>query len=149
VTTRTSPVRGYTLLELIVVVVIVSVLAGIVALGGARVGEVMYDRDARSRVDRLVLAQRGWAGRNLAWTGDADELVVGRGLTVTSGVSTGPNVVSFSEEEGVRLGVAVLSRTGTCQAKFLGDPVTSRDETWVSIPAGYPCSGQSAIAATR
>jgi len=137
------------MLELAVVVVIVSILATIVAVGGMRVSEVMADRDARNKVDRVVLAQRGWASRNLAWAEDAGGLVVGRGLTTTTGVSTGPEVVSFAEEEGIRLGVAVLSSTGECQAKFVGDPVTSSEETWVAIPAGYPCSGQSAIAVSR
>jgi prepilin-type N-terminal cleavage/methylation domain-containing protein len=141
--------RGYTLLELIIVVAVVSILATIVAVGGVRLSDVMADRDARSKVDRVVLAQRGWASRNLAWNDDGNGLVISRGITTTNGVSTGPKVVSFSEEEGVRLGVAVLSSTGSCQAKFVGDPVTSREEAWVSIPAGYPCSGQSAIAVSR
>jgi prepilin-type N-terminal cleavage/methylation domain-containing protein len=141
--------RGYTLLELIIVVVVVGILATIVAVGGVRLGDVMADRDARSKVDRVVLAQRGWASRNLSWNDDGEGLVIGRGITTTNGVSTGPKVVSFSEEEGVRLGVAVLSSTGSCQAKFVGDPVTSREEIWVSIPSGYPCSGQSAIAVSR
>lgn len=134
------------MLELIVAVVIVGVLAGMVALAGTRVADTMADRDARARVDRVVLAQRGWASRNLAWAAESSDLVVGRGLTLTRGASTGPKVASFSEEEGTRLGVAVLSSTGECQAKFVGDPVTSREETWVVIPVGYPCSGQSALA---
>jgi len=137
------------MLELIIVVVIVGILATIVAVGGIRVSDVMADRDARSKVDRVVLAQRGWASRNLAWADGSENLVVGRGITTTSGVSTGPKVVSFAEEEGVRLGVAVLSATGECQAKFVGDPVTSSEETWVTLPPGYPCSGQSAIAVSR
>jgi prepilin-type N-terminal cleavage/methylation domain-containing protein len=141
--------RAYTMLEIIIAVFVVSILAGIVALAGTRVADLIANRDARNRVDRIVLAQRGWASRNLAWADDVDDLVAGRGITLTRGVSTGPDVVSFSEEEGVRLGVAVLSSTGDCQAKFLGDPVTSREETWVALPAGYPCSGQSAIAANR
>lgn len=141
--------RAYTMLEIIISVFVVSILAGIVAVAGTRVSETIADRDARTRVDRIVVAQRGWASRNLAWAEDAGDLVAGRGITVTRGVSTGPDVVSFSEEEGVRLGVAVLSSTGECQAKFVGDPVTSREEAWVVLPAGYPCSGQSAIAANR
>lgn len=141
--------RAYTMLEIIISVFVVSILAGIVAVAGTRVSETIADRDARTRVDRVVLAQRGWASRNLAWADDADDFAAGRGVTVTRGVSTGPDVVSFSEEEGVRLGVAVLSSTGECQAKFVGDPVTSREEAWVTLPAGYPCSGQSAIAANR
>ena len=141
--------RGYTILELVVVVVIVSILAGVVAAAGAQVADVMYDRDARSRADRLVLAQRGWASRNLAWTDDSANLVVGRGLTLTGGVSTGPNVVSFRAEDGIRLGVAVLSRTGSCQGKFLGDPLTERDETWVTLPTDWPCSGQSVVSLNR
>lgn len=137
------------MLEIIISVFVVSILAGIVAVAGTRVSETIADRDARTRVDRVVLAQRGWASRNLAWADDAGDLAAGRGVTVTRGVSTGPDVVSFSEEEGVRLGVAVLSSTGECQAKFVGDPVTSREEAWVTLPDGYPCSGQSAIAANR
>jgi prepilin-type N-terminal cleavage/methylation domain-containing protein len=146
---RSGRTRGYTILELLIVVVIVSILATIVAVGGLRVGDVMADRDARSKVDRVVLAQRGWASRNLAWADTSANLVIGRGITTTSGVSTGPTVVSFAEEEGIRLGVAVLSSSGECQAKFAGDPVTSSEENWVDIPAGYPCSGQSAIAVSR
>lgn len=141
--------RGYTMLELIIVVVIVGILATIVAVGGAQVNDVMADRDARSKVDRVLLAQRGWAIRNLAWSGDTNGLVIGRGITLTSGVSSGPKVVSFAAEEGVRLGIAVLSSTGECHAKFVGDPVTSSEELWVEVPAGYPCSGQSAIAVSR
>lgn len=137
------------MLELVVVMVIVSILAGLVAVGGVRVGEVMADRDARNKVDRVVLAQRGWATRNLAWTGEPENLMIGRGINATRGVSTGPTVVSFSEEEGIRLGVAALSSTGECQAKFVDDPVTSRVETWVTIPSGFPCSGQSALAISR
>lgn len=141
--------RGYTLLELLIVAVVVAILATIVALAGLRMSDIMADRDARTKVDRVVLAQRGWASRNLAWNDESTGLVYGRGITVTNGVSTGPKVVSFAAEEGVRLGVAVLSSSGECQAKFVGDPVTSREESWVTLPVGYPCSGQSAIAVSR
>jgi len=139
--------RGFTLLEILAAMMIVLILAGVVALVASRFTDTLADRDASSNLDRVVLAQRVWASKNFSWADGTVSLPVGRGISLTNGVSTGPRVVSIGQEEGVRLGLAVLSSSGTCIAKYLDDPLTSRLETWVDLDDSLPCSGQAALLA--
>lgn len=137
--------RGFSLLEVIVVLVIVALLAAVGSLTFTRLSGTTNEREARRRIDRVVLAERTWAVKNASWTNDANELVLGRGLTLVAGPSRTPGEVSVSVEDGLHLGLAATADGGSCQAKYLGDPLTGRAETWVVIPADQPCSGRSAL----
>lgn len=137
--------RGLTMLEMIVGLVIVGLLAGIGSLTFSLLSAGAQDREARQRLDRVVLAERSWAAKNVSWTADASELTLGRGIDVVSGVSRNSAEISLSVEDGVHLGLAALSEAGNCQAKYVGDPLLGTEETWVTIPEGQPCSGRSAI----
>lgn len=136
---------GFSLLEVIVVLVIVAILAAAGSLTFASISGTANEREARRRVDRVVLAERTWAARNASWTNDANELLLGRGLTLVSGPSLTTSEVSVSVEDGLHLGLAAIADGGSCQAKYLGDPLTGRVETWVAIPDDQPCSGRSAL----
>lgn len=133
------------MLELIVVLVIAGILSLISAATYSLFSETFANREARTNIDRIVLAERGWVTRNSSWTGNASDLLVGRGLSVTNGISTGSTIVSISVEGGVRLGVAAMSDSGTCQAKVLSDPLINGSETWVTLDGDMPCSGQAAL----
>lgn len=143
---RTRDRSGYSLLELIVTLLLVMLLTGIGVAGYKVFSRNLADRDARGNIDRVVQAERSWVTRNASWTDDPQDLAVGRGVTVTTGVSTVANVVSISVRDGADLGVASLSESGECQGKRVGDPLADGAETWVDIPSGLPCSGDSVLA---
>lgn len=138
--------RGYTLIEILVTLTLVMILT-LIGMASYRIlAANIADRDARGNVDRVVQAERSWAMRNAAWTADVAELSVGRGITVTTTISTGPGVVSIAVRGGTELGVAALSETGDCQAKRVGDPLTDGEEEWVPLASGVPCSGDFVLA---
>ncbi len=137
---------GYSLLELIVTLLLVMLLTGVGIAGYQVFSRNLADHDARGNIDRVVQAERSWVTRNASWTDDPQDLTVGRGITVTTGVSTAANVVSIAVRNGAELGAASLSESGECQGKRLGDPLANGEETWVEIPSGLPCSGDSVLA---
>jgi prepilin-type N-terminal cleavage/methylation domain-containing protein len=138
--------RGYTLLEILVTLTLVMILTLIGVASYRILADNIADRDARGNVDRVVQAERAWAMRNASWTADITGLAVGRGITVTTAISTGPGVVSIAVRGGTELGVAALSETGDCQAKRVGDPLTDAEEEWVPLGDGVPCSGDFVLA---
>jgi Tfp pilus assembly protein PilE len=133
------------MLELLAVVAIVLILGTISVVSFAQLSRVLENHEARSAVDRVVMAERNWASKNISWTQEPGNLSVGRNVTATTGVSGDAKTVSVAVERGTRLGLAAMSSSGECQAKVLGDPVGSREESWVTIPAGMSCSGASAL----
>ena len=137
--------RGFTMLEMLVGLVVVGLLAAIGSLTFTLLSASAQNREARQRLDRVVLAERTWAAKNVSWTSAASELTLGRGIDVVSGVSRNSGEISLSVEDGIHLGLAVLSEAGECQAKYVGDPLLGTEEIWVEIPEGQPCNGRSAI----
>lgn len=133
--------KGYTLLEILVTLGLVMILTLIGVASYQTLSDNFANRNARGNVDRVVQAERVWAMRNASWTADPGSLQTGRGLTVTTGVSTSPNVVSIAVRGGTELGVAALSETGDCMAKRVADPLVDSTEEWVNLGPGAACSG--------
>ncbi len=137
--------RAFTLLEILAALVVSLILALVGTLTYSTLKDSIADRDAKNSVERVLTAERNWAARNGSWTQDPNELTGTQGLTVTAGASTEPGIVSISTQDGLELGVATLSESGTCLAAYAADPLVGSGFRWVEMPSTQPCSGQVAV----
>lgn len=137
--------RGYSLLEILVTLTVALILAGAAVTSFAYIKALSADNEARTALDRVAMAERAWVARNATWADDPSVLNVGRGLVVTQSASGSPTVVSIAVNNDNELGVAVMSETGTCMARVLGDPLLDGGETSFEMPSGSACSGVGAL----
>lgn len=141
--------RGFTLFELIVVLAIALILGAVGAASFSQLRSVSADTSASTTLERVLLAQQAWLARNATWADSGASLSVGRGVTVTSGPSTGPGVASVAISSDNRLGVAVLSDSGECLAGVFSDPVVGGELVYPELGDAASCSGEAALAVTQ
>jgi type IV pilus assembly protein PilA len=111
---------GFTLTELMVVIAILAILVVIAIPSFLNYRTTAQDRDAQSTLvnaEKMVtvigLANNGMPANVelLSLLADIDGTFT---WTVTLDPSTGPQVVSIQEDDGTKVAMAVLSRSGTC-----------------------------------
>lgn len=118
--------RGFTLLEMVATLFVI----GIVSLLAFNMIAPAADESAAQPVhltlSRVVAAEQVFAAGHGRFTPDPSQLdAVGRDISITTGPSTGAEVVSLAVSQADTLVVAVLAMDGTC-----------RISTTVSLPAG-------------
>lgn len=139
--------RGFTLLELVVTLSIIMLLAGIGTASFNIITSRVRDSEAHGALDRATFAERAWLARNATWASDPTVLMMGRGLTATTSASGSPDTASIAVDDANRLGLAVMSETGTCYGRLLTDPLLDGSETSVEVSPSVACSGQAVLEA--
>ena len=139
--------RGFTLLELVVTLSIIMLLSGIGTASFNIITNRVRDSEARGALDRATFAERAWLARNATWASDPSVLAMGRGLTATVSASGSPDKASIAVDDANRLGLAVMSETGTCFGRLLSDPLIDGSETSVELSPSVACSGQAVLQA--
>jgi prepilin-type N-terminal cleavage/methylation domain-containing protein len=138
--------RGFTLIELLVAMGVLLALSAIVVVSLQAVTGRVDDTAAEQVLDRVQFAEQAWLAKNATWASDPTALEPGRGITVTRGVSTGPDIASIDVSPENELGIAVMSETGTCKARKLGDPLEDGTQVSADLAVTLACTGQAALA---
>lgn len=135
---RTSR-RGFTLLEIMVVVLILAILAAAFGIGATAVARRGDQVAARAAAERVIAAQQGFASSWGTYTPDPDDLdVSSRDHTVITGEVTEAQTVSIAVGEhvdnltGGSLVTATLGPAGSCVAVWVGPLASGTDPTVVS-----------------
>lgn len=137
--------RGFTLIEVIVTLGILLVLVGIGTVSFTTIKNATTNNTASQNLDRIIFAERAWLARNATWASDPSVLQLGRGLRATNAPSNDPDVVSIAVDDDNTLGLAVMSESGTCYGRTIGDPMTDGTETAVTVDPNTTCSGQGVL----
>lgn len=139
--------RAYSLLEVVVVLVVASVLAGIAVVGYRTITSGAAVASASSALDRAVVIERTYSLTHGSYT--ADTAVLNTQSTdlvwVTGpadGVSdTGATRVSVAMSDG-SVGLAVLDEEGICQARVVSPVSDDGAERVVTVTQ---CTGEAAL----
>lgn len=114
--------RGYSLIEMAVVLVVISILTGLVAAASIVLFDDTETRESESNAWLVLIAQQRYAQTNGSYTTNPDALGDVAGVGITTGPSDKPDIVSVAIGERGSLGLAVRRDGGRCvllQAKAL------------------------------
>lgn len=110
--------RAFTLVEAVVAAALAAILAAAALATLTKVSGQAVAAEARANLDRVVVAQQRFAALYGTYTPlPADLGDLGGDLTTTTGVSTGPNLVSIAVGTDASLAVAVGDSRGNCHAR--------------------------------
>lgn len=150
--------RGFTLLEIVVTLVILTILMGIAIVGFSRLVNWVADNSANTNNNRVALTQQNFAKDWGNYTSYGEDILdVGNDISImeNGAPSTNPNQVSVAVGVNGDLGLATMSTSGACQrlrvtsitsssdAAF--NPVSGGDTVAVTRPESAPCTGQESL----
>jgi prepilin-type N-terminal cleavage/methylation domain-containing protein len=140
--------RGFSLIEFVVAVVILVVLAAIGTFTYRAIINKSANVSAESSIGRVEQSELGFATSFGFFTPDPTDLqpAPGNDITLTTGNSTGPSVVSIAVGTDGSLGIAALSTSGSCETENVADASSGQQPTLTTLASSAACSGASALA---
>lgn len=147
--------RAFTLAELMVVLLVLSILAGLAGLSYSGTENDLFGSNAKSVVSTVAQAEQRFAVDYGTYTSYGPDLssLVNRGITLTNSASTGAFNVSLALGNDGTLGIAVqASGSGGCESAQVAPlsaagvtPANAGALTATTIPAGTACTGENAL----
>lgn len=138
--------RGFTMLELLLIVAMLALLAGIGGTMATAGGDQAMRHQASQAVDQVVSAQLTFANKYGTFTGAPDDLDLPEGPEVTTGPSTSVRSVSVAMSEDGVVGVAAGDGRGLCALKRVTSPLAGAQTSSRTISeAGEGCTGAAAL----
>jgi type II secretory pathway pseudopilin PulG len=137
--------RGYTIIEIAVVIFIIGIFGVMVAIGAVAVLDTQTENLSSAHAQDVVLAQQNFAQRYGTYTGFPSDLPEADGYVVVTEESADATQVSVAVGVAGTLGVAVRTDDETCVHYRVPSLATGGSAVPVDLGPSSVCAGEEAL----